>query len=192
MSARDFIAIDVETANASYSCICSVGLVHFRAGEVFKSLNILVDPEDEFSGMNIAIHGIRPEDVVGKPTMKDVIPLLGEHFAGSIIVHHSPFDRAAIRKAAAKYGLGELPCHWIDTLSVARRAWESFRDNGGYGLKNLARIFSIEFEHHVASEDARAAGLILLRAMKDTGLGLEDWIAQRAGAENRKTYTDCA
>ena len=66
---RDFIALDVETANADFASICSIGLVHFREGHVFKSLTILVDPEDEFDPINISIHGITPEIVVGKPTI---------------------------------------------------------------------------------------------------------------------------
>lgn len=177
MSVRDFIALDVETANADYSSICSVGLVHFRGGEVFHSLEILVDPQDEFSPMNVSVHGIRPEDVVGKPTMRDVIPVIGQHLKGSVIVHHSPFDRAAIRKAAGKYSLGELPCHWVDTLKVARHVWRDFQALGGYGLKNLAQHFSFNFEHHRAAEDARVAGLILIHAMNETGKSIEDWVA---------------
>ena len=72
MAVTDFIALDVETANSDFSSICSIGLVHFRGGEVFKSLTILVDPEDDFSPANIAIHGIRPDDVAGKPTSQGI------------------------------------------------------------------------------------------------------------------------
>jgi DNA polymerase-3 subunit epsilon len=59
----DFVALDVETANADLGSICSIGLVHFRSGAVFKSLTILFDPEDEFDPLNVGIHGIRPADV---------------------------------------------------------------------------------------------------------------------------------
>lgn len=30
----DFVALDVETANADLASICAIGLVHFKAGEV--------------------------------------------------------------------------------------------------------------------------------------------------------------
>jgi DNA polymerase-3 subunit epsilon len=56
----DFIALDIETANADFASICSIGLVHFKGAEVFKSLTILVDPEDHFDPLNIGIHGIVP------------------------------------------------------------------------------------------------------------------------------------
>ncbi|WP_159012446.1 exonuclease domain-containing protein [Bradyrhizobium sp. S69] len=173
----NFIALDVETANSDFASICSIGLVHFKAGEVFKSLTILIDPEDNFSSANIAIHGIRPEDVAGKPTMAKVFPIISSALLDTAIVHHSPFDRTALARAAARYGADGLPCIWLDTLQVARRAWDSYGGgNGGYGLKNLASSFGIEFRHHDAAEDARAAGLILLRAMADTKINLQAWI----------------
>ncbi|MDI1261670.1 MAG: exonuclease domain-containing protein [bacterium] len=171
----DFIALDVETANADFASICSIGLVHFRGGAVFKSLTILVDPEDEFDPINIGIHGIRPADVAGKPTMAKVFPVIGAALKDTAIVHHSPFDRTALARAASRYGTGGLPCFWLDTLQVARRTWD-FKNNGGYGLANLAGAFGIEFKHHDAAEDARAAGHVLLRAVSDGGITLQQWV----------------
>lgn len=172
----DFIALDVETANADFASICSIGLVHFRAGEVFKSLTILVDPEDEFDPMNISIHGIQPEDVIGKPTMAQVFPVISASLSDVVVVHHSHFDKTAMARAAVKYGAGSLPYVWLDTLRVARRAWPNLDDGGGYGLARLASEFGISFKHHDAAEDARAAGLLMLRAISDSGYGLQDWL----------------
>jgi DNA polymerase-3 subunit epsilon len=172
----DFIALDVETANANFASICAIGLVHFRNGEVFKSLTILVDPEDEFDAMNIGIHGISPEDVVGKPTMAQVLPVISSVLSDVVVVHHSHFDKSALNRAAIKYGTGPLPCIWLDTLRVARRAWPHLDDGGGYGLARLASEFSINFRHHDAADDAKAAGLLMLRAISDSGFGLEKWL----------------
>jgi DNA polymerase III subunit epsilon len=178
--------LDVETANADFGSICSIGLVHFRSGEVFKSLTILVDPEDEFDPTNIAIHGIRPEHVVGKPTMAKVFPVIGSALKDTAIVHHSPFDRTALARAAGRYGAGGLPCTWLDTVQVARRTWDGFREDGGYGLANLARVLGIK--HHDAAEDARAAGLVLLRAVADGGVTLQQWIDD-LGYESTVAFT---
>jgi DNA polymerase III epsilon subunit-like protein len=60
----DFIALDVETANADLGDICSIGLVHFRSGAVFKLLAILVDPEDECFSLDIKGSCIRGSDAV--------------------------------------------------------------------------------------------------------------------------------
>lgn len=178
MAVKDFIALDVETANADFGSICSIGLVHFRSNQVFKSVNILVDPEDHFDEMNISIHGIRPDQVIGAPTMEKVFPVIAEALRDNVIVHHSPFDKTAISRAATKYGFGALPFFWLDTVQVARRSWSRFADDGGYGLANLARNFAIDFRHHDASEDARACGMILLKAVDETGIGVDEWLAK--------------
>jgi DNA polymerase-3 subunit epsilon len=182
----DFIALDVETANADFASICSIGLVHFRGGSVFKSLTILVDPEDDFDPINVGIHGIRPEDVTGKPTMAKVFPVIGAALQDTAIIHHSPFDRTALARAADRYGTGGLPCFWLDTLQVARRTWD-FRDNGGYGLANLAGTLGIQFKHHDAAEDARAAGLVLLRAVTEGGITLQQWVDDYGYASTTST-----
>jgi DNA polymerase-3 subunit epsilon len=69
--------------------------VHFRAGAVFKSLTIPVDPETHFDAANIAVHGIRPEQVAGKPTIAKVLPVIGGALRNTTVVHHSPFDLTA-------------------------------------------------------------------------------------------------
>jgi len=103
---KDFIALDVETANADFGSICSVGLVHFKDGAVFKSLDILVDPGHLRPGQ-YQLHGITPEKVAGKPNMARVIPVIGAALENAVIVHHSPFDRTALARAAGRYGTGD-------------------------------------------------------------------------------------
>jgi DNA polymerase-3 subunit epsilon len=104
----EFIAIDVETANADLASICAVGLVHFKDERVFRDLSFLIDPEDEFDGMNISIHGIEPEHVKGKPTMREVFPAMAATLGSNILAHHTHFDRVAMIRAAAKYGFPPL------------------------------------------------------------------------------------
>lgn len=173
----DFIALDVETANADFASICSIGLAHFKSGELFKTLTILVDPEDDFDPLNISIHGITPDTVAGKPNMARVFPVIAAALSDLLVVHHGHFDKTALNRVAIKHGAAFLPCVWLDTLRVARRAWPSLAGDGrGYGLARLAEEFSIEFQHHDAAEDARVAGLLMLRAMNDSGLDLVQWI----------------
>lgn len=171
----DFIALDVETANSDLASICSVGLVHFRDGALLKAFSFLIDPEDSFDPVNISIHGIEPEHVLGKPTMREIFPMISSTLSSFVVAHHTPFDRVAFARAASKYGFEEFQFNWLDTARVARRAWERF-SYAGYGLENLAREFNIEFRHHDACEDARAAGLILLRAMSETRMSLDQWL----------------
>ena len=59
---------------------------------------------------------------------------------------------------------------------LARRAWYKRFGRRGYGLNVLASNLGIEFKHHDALEDARAAALIVLQACEDTGLDIEGWL----------------
>jgi DNA polymerase-3 subunit epsilon len=172
----DFIALDVETANENFGSICAIGIAGFKDGELVKSLEYLIDPQDHFSQINIDIHGITPAMVAGAPNFAGILPLLTESFGAIPIAYHTHFDRAAVNRAAEAAGLPAPLFAWIDTARIARRTWPRFSQRG-YGLKNLAKEFGFNFIHHTAPEDARCAGLILLKAISDSGLGLAEWQA---------------
>lgn len=171
----NFVALDFETANADLSSICQVGLVSFRGGEVAETFSTLVDPDDYFDPINISIHGIDEDRVRGAPRFREIYSQLSERVSGAVVVCHTLFDRAAMRQASAKYQLADVVCEWLDTTRVVRRTWSQYA-RSGYGLGNLTREFGISFNHHDAAEDARATGVILLKAMRETGLSLDDWI----------------
>ena len=61
-----FVAIDVETANADMGSICQIGLAKFVDGQLAEEWCTLVDPEDYFDDVNISIHGIDPRMVKGQ------------------------------------------------------------------------------------------------------------------------------
>lgn len=49
-------------------------------------------------------------------------------------------------------------------MTIARTAWPTLKGNGGHGLANLKQHLNLEFQHHDAGEDARAAAMVVLRA----------------------------
>ncbi|WP_084227525.1 exonuclease domain-containing protein [Lysobacter sp. A03] len=173
-----FAAIDVETANADLASICQIGVAFFRDGAHVDSWSTLVDPEDEFDGFNVSIHGIDERVVRGAPNWPGVAETLRHLLAGSVVACHTPFDRAATNLACRRHRLEHFDCQWLDTARVVRRAWPDRFGSKGYGLKNVAKFLGIEFRHHDALEDARAAGEILCRASAHTGFGLDDWFAR--------------
>jgi DNA polymerase III subunit epsilon len=97
--------------------------------------------------------------------------------SGRIVVSHTAFDRAALRRAITRYELPEIECQWLDSARVVRRTWTNCA-RSGYGLSSIADQLGIDYRHHDALEDARAAGKVLLRAIKESGIGIEDWLAQ--------------
>jgi DNA polymerase-3 subunit epsilon len=170
-----FIALDVETANPDMSSICQIGIVHFEDGKPVETWSSLVDPQDYFDDVNVSIHGIEKEDVRGAPIFKQVSAEINRRIGGQVVAIHTAFDRNAITQAASRHGTMPPECFWLNTASVARRAWPEVAQQG-YGLVPLAAKLGIEFEHHDAVEDARAAGMILVRAMTEMNLALAGWM----------------
>ena len=170
----DFVAIDLETANADMASICQIGIARFEAGQLVEEWMTLVDPEDYFAGMNVAIHGIEADMVRGKPKLPDVYEKLVALLRGRVTVSHTHFDRVALNQAFAKHGLQEIDTSWLDSARVARRTWSELAQ-AGYGLKNVCTRIGYVFRHHDALEDAKAAGHVLLAAMRESQLDLPSW-----------------
>lgn len=171
----EFMAIDVETANADMASICQIGIAHFQNNELIDSWKTYIDPDDYFDEINVSIHGIDEKTVTGAPKLKDVIHEAYRYLDNNITVSHTHFDRVAISQACKKNNLRIPDCKWLDSAKVARRAWEQFAWKG-YGLHNVSQAIGYEFRHHDALEDAKAAGNIVLAAIDKTNLDLEEWI----------------
>jgi DNA polymerase-3 subunit epsilon len=172
----DFVVIDVETANHDLASICQVGIASFKDGVLADSWVSLVNPKDCFNAVNVSIHGIDNYQVKDAPTWGEVLPQVTARLQNQIAVCHTPFDRLALARACDRYDLAGCECAWLDSARVVRRTWPEF-SRSGYGLSNLAAHFGIEYQAHDALEDARCAGLLLLRAVAETGLSPEQWLA---------------
>jgi DNA polymerase III subunit epsilon len=175
----EFVVIDVETANADLSSICQVGIASFNCGGLEETWESLVDPQDFFDPFNVSIHGIDEDKVEGAPTWTEVFPQIRSRLAGEIVVSHTPFDRAAVARACESNTLQNCDCIWLDSARVVRRAWPEF-SRSGYGLSKVAAHFGIAYRAHDALEDARCAGLLLLRAISETGITAEQWLVRVA------------
>ncbi|MGB7407174.1 MAG: exonuclease domain-containing protein [Pontixanthobacter sp.] len=182
-----FVALDVETANEAYSSICQIGCVEFIDGSETCSASWLVDPEVEFSGYNTYLHGISAEDIHGKPNFAERLPDILAFVDRAPVAAHTHFDRVAFGQASDKASLLRPSWQWLDTARVARRAWPHAKS---HGLAKLAKSLDIKFEHHDAEHDARTCGLILLSAIDQTGINLENWTArlQHALDPERQNY----
>lgn len=159
-----FIAFDVETASSLGHSICQVGLAcvdHFGQIDTFS---LLVDPKTDYAAFNTQLHGIDAHKTAGCPDFAQVMAHLLPLMARQPIVQHSSFDQRAVNAACAHHGLAEPPLVWVNSVTIARRAWPEWIGNGGHGLGHLKKQLSLRFTHHDAGEDARAAAQVVLLA----------------------------
>jgi DNA polymerase-3 subunit epsilon len=170
----NFIALDVETANADYSSICQIGIVKIENSQVLDKWSTLINPKAYFDPFNVSIHGISEDDVKDAPTFREIHQELFNRITGQITVHHMPFDKTAISRACIENNLNIIDARWLDSAKIVRRTWEQFAYRG-YGLANIADFLKIDFEHHDALEDAITASKVVLRACEKNQNTIEDW-----------------
>jgi DNA polymerase-3 subunit epsilon len=173
----NFIAIDVETANADMASICQIGIATFSENKLVDEWVTLVNPEDYFDPINIGIHGINGLDVEHAPTFPEISDTLLGFFKDKIVVCHTHFDKVSISRTFWKHDIEMIEISWLDSAKVVRRAWPEFSKKG-YGLKNVAKHIGYDFRHHDALEDAKASGHILIEAMKASNLSISEWVVK--------------
>jgi len=173
-SPTEFVVIDVETACSRVSSICQIGIVGFRNGQIMFEYETLIDPRDDFSSYNTRIHGIAAEHVLGQPCFAEVHEIVSGHLTGRVTVAHSYFDKGALAAACRVHDREAVDTTWLDSVRVAKRAWPELPN---HKLNVVSRHLGIPLKHHDALSDARAAGLIVVKAIEHTGRSLAEWLA---------------
>jgi len=174
MGDMDFVAIDVETANADMASICQIGLVKYVNGVLSDEWKTYINPEDYFDEINVSIHGIDESAVSGAPIFSKVINTLRTYLDDAVVVCHTHFDRVAIQQAVRRYHAPELHSLWLDSARVVRRTWKEYAWKG-YGLYNVCKGLGYDFKQHDALEDAKAAAYVFIAAIKQSGIGIDGW-----------------
>lgn len=166
----EFTAFDFETANRRSDSACQLAAVVVQGGEVVDQRCWLIRPRPFFfSGMNIRIHGIRPEDVEDEPEFCDLWPEIESFMAGrTLVAHNASFDIKVLNACLQTHRLPLPDLRFTCTRLIARRTWPQW---GRYGLKPVSERLGIQFRHHDALEDSRACARVLLAAAEQRRCG---------------------
>ena len=161
-SAR-FAAIDFETATEQRASACAVAVTLVDGGQVTNTRRWLIrPPENDYSGFNIAIHGIRPEDTMHSPEFlevwREVLEVIGDR---PLIAHNASFDLSVLRQSLDHQGAEWPTLDVFCTLLLSRRIWPGLPS---YSLPPLARFLGVPIgRHHDPVEDAIACAEIARR-----------------------------
>jgi DNA polymerase-3 subunit epsilon len=189
----DFTAIDFETANSSNASACAVGLVRVRDGRIVDQTGWLIRPpagHDVFFELNVRIHGIQPEDVIGAATWSDQLADIVA-FAGDdvMVAHNAGFDMAVLKRACDATGDDCPPYRYACSLQVARKVYrlESYR------LPFVAAEAGFaDFPHHNATADALACAHVMIDAAQRVGAADIDALAEAVGVRVSQIATTAA
>ena len=149
-----FVAFDLETTglDSDRDAIIEIGCVRFSGDEVVDRFSSLINPRRKLSFFITSLTGITDRDLVGKPSIDDVLPDLRRFLGSSPLVAQSAgFDLGFLR-AAGLYLKNEV----YDTFELASIL---LPNRSSYSLGALAAEFGIELASaHRATDDAEATG----------------------------------
>lgn len=160
----NFTAIDFETANLNRSSACSLGLVQVRDGIVTGEYEWLIDPQQPFNRMNIAIHGITPSMVDKQPIFRELWTTIEPLLSGEIIIaHNAVFDISVLRYCldAAEKSYPEI--QYLCTYRIGKKLLQEL---SSHKLNMISNHFGISLNHHNALDDARVCSQIMLNLME--------------------------
>ncbi len=117
-----------------------------------------LDPGRPIDPGATAVHGLRNEDLAGKPGFAEITEAFLDFVDGSqLIIHNAPFDLAFLNHELARVGARvtsiESLCSVLDTLPLARRQYPGQNNS----LEALCQRFGIDTSnrhHHGARLDA--------------------------------------
>lgn len=178
----DFITLDVETANHQYHSICQIGLAFVEKNRVTKTWGVYINPETTVFS-NTEIHGITFETVKKAMTFPQVIKYIEPHIKGSLLVHHTAFDRIAMGQAAERYQIDLSNFFFCDSAQYAQGIDMAFSTRG-FGLIPLCQKFGVETQgHHDAVNDAIMLARLVISLQNHYKMKIKDGEVRTAGDE---------
>ena len=185
LSALNFTAIDVETANEQRDSLCCIGLVSVQQGTIVEEVEYRIRPRElRVSIINSQIHKLTEQDLHDQPEIRDVWPqiasLMEEH---PVVAHNASFDIDVLQQSLRGYGMAFPRVRYLCSLKVAHVAFPGLPS---YRLKDLASSFGIVLDHHNATSDAKACARITVEALPRIDPGVLDWHADELTARMSK------
>ncbi len=177
-----FVALDFETGNSSPLSACALGVAVFEGRVIVREEVSLIRPPEcagKFHWGNIRVNHITEKMVKDAPAFDSVWKNIANDADGSILVcHNASFDIGVLCACLSHYHMRIPECRFVCTVKVSRRVWPELEN---HKLDTVSHALGIMLDHHEAGSDARASGLILQAAMKNTHTADVEVFAEKIG-----------
>ncbi|MBL6933169.1 MAG: 3'-5' exonuclease [Rhodospirillales bacterium] len=189
------VAIDFETASSSRASACSIGVTWFDDIRIIRTAHRLIQPYDMiFSGFNISIHGIYPEDVEDEPEFPEIwqelLPLIKDRV---VLAHNAAFDMSVLRASLDRYELPWPELSYLCTVKIARAAWPELPN---HKLPTVSKHIEFSLDHHSAASDAEGCASIAIAAARSRGVStineLPECLDIKMGEVTPNGYSPCS
>lgn len=163
----EYICFDLETTgfNAKSDKIIEIGAVRVKNNVIQDEFCTFVDPKIPVPERITEVTGITSDMVKGAPTEDIAIKNFIDFCKDSpvLVAHNANFDVSFIKAATKRLGI-DFSFTYVDTVPMSRALIMSIKN---HKLDTVAKFLKIpEFNHHRASDDARALAYILIELLK--------------------------
>ena len=167
-----YVVVDTETTGSKPlegDRILEIAAIPVYGGKITHNLafQALANPLVVIPVQITGIHGLTNEDVSEEPPMAEVFPKFKDYIGTSVLVGHNIVNDMTFFDIASKEtGLMPLSNNYIDTIELAREAFE----DGPFNLYGLARRLRIrDVPTHRAMDDARVTAKVFLALARYLG-----------------------
>ena len=177
-----YIYLDVEYANSRTKSLCQIGILceSPNSQQVYPSVDLYVNPEDEFDSVCTGIHGITYDRVEGAPNFAEVWADIEEYFTNSIIVGHNILTAGidALVNNLRRYNIDIPELYYIDTLRLATEHICP-QDVENYTLDSLCSYFGIKNSNkNDAFSDAYASARLFKAIVKTYSIDVSSVVSK--------------
>jgi len=173
-----YCVLDLETTGFSpvTEKITEIGIMKLKGGKVIDEFSCFVNPEKPIPARVVEVTNITDDMVKSAETIEKVFPKMMEFIEGSVLVaHNAEFDVGFLKHNAKVLGY-DFDFTYLDTLSLAKEIFPSFKT---YKLGRIAKNLGIKVEAaHRALNDVDTTVKIfneMIEKLKERGAeSLED------------------
>ncbi len=171
---RVFVCFDLETtglnnnpAMGKMDKIIELGAVKIIGGEIKEKFSSFVACPDRLSKEIIELTGIKDSDLVGAPSVEQVLADFYKFTDGAILVGHNvTFDYRFVKYYGEQCGY-MFDKEQYDTLTLAQEVLRGQIAN--YKLNSVADYYGFTFNHHRAFDDACVTAKVFMELVKAKG-----------------------
>lgn len=173
----DYCVVDIETTGLDprWDNILEISALKVRNKEIIETFTTLVSPDNftEVDDFISELTGITTEMILldGISTKQALVEFKNFVSADMIVGHNVNFDINFLYDNIKRYFDEDFSNDYIDTLRLARHA---FPDEKHHRLKDLVKLFSIDFDRmHRALDDCKITKIVFDECEKILGV---DWV----------------
>lgn len=157
-----FVDLEMTGLDPARDRVLEVCVERVRGGRVEGALTSLVRPEGGAFG-NAHIHGIDPAAVAVAPPFGELAPRVEALLEGAVVVAHAAaWDVAFLEAELARAGRPRRIAHYLDTLTLSRRAFAL----PSHRLGALCESLGIDRgQAHRAASDVAALRAVFVRVL---------------------------